>query len=283
MMATRIGVGLALTAVLSSPIPAAGQVPTPQVEGQQADRQQTDGATASPNEPVPVSIIPIRDWTPSFPQIFDGLGRDFQRLASDNAFVIIGVGSAAAAGVHAWDGRVARSAQAGGWGSGMDEAFGPGKTAGGMIAQSSAAFGTYFIGRATHSPRMATLGAELVRAQIVAQTVTQTIKIGTRRTRPDGTPLSFPSGHTSSSFAAATVVQREFGWKAGVPAYLGAAWVAASRVQAERHFLSDVVAGATVGILAGRAVTFGNGGTRFSFAPAPMPGGVALNFVRVKK
>src|SRR5262245_14335329 len=256
MTATRIGFGLVLAAVLFSPIPAAGQVPAPQVA------QQAEAV----------------DWTPSLPKIFSGLGQDFRRLASDNALIIIGVGSAAAAGAHAWDSRVARSARSG-WGSGMDEAFAPGNIAGGTIAQSGAAFATYVVGRAAHSPRIATLGAELVRSQIVAEGVTQAIKFGAQRTRPDGTPFAFPSGHTATSFATATVLQREFGWKAGVPAYVGAAWIAASRVETERHFLSDVVAGATVGILAGRAVTFGNRGTRFSLAPAPVAGGVAVNFV----
>lgn len=260
MTATRIGVGLALVAVLLLPNPAAGQAPAPQ------EAQQTEAV----------------DWTPSFPKIFAGLGQDFRRLASDNALVIVGIGTVAATGAHVWDGRVARSAHSG-WGSGMDEAFGPGKIAGGMIAQSGAAFATYFVGRAAHLPRIATLGAELIRSQIVAEGVTQAIKIGTQRTRPDGTPFSFPSGHTAASFATATVLQREFGWKVGVPAYVGAAWIAASRVEAQRHFLSDVVAGATVGVLAGRAVTFGNRTTRFSLAPTPVAGGLALNFVRVAK
>ena len=165
----------------------------------------------------------------------------------------------------------------------MNSMFAPGQLVGSMFVQSGAAFATYVAGRAIGSPRVAQVGAELVRAQFVAQGVTQTIKFGVQRTRPDGTPFSFPSGHTASSFATATVLQREFGWRVGIPAYVGAAWVGASRINSQRHFLSDVVAGATVGILAGRAVTVGSGNARFSLGPMALPGGIGVSVVRLKK
>ncbi len=139
------------------------------------------------------------------------------------------------------------------------------------------------MGRATGSSRVATIGAKLFRAQVAAQVTTQAIKFGTQRTRPDGTRLSFPSGHTSSSFATANVLQAELGWKAGVPAYAVAAWVAASRVQMDRHFLSDVIAGATVGLLAGRSVTVGRGHAKFSLSPMVVPGGFGATLVKIGK
>ena len=89
---------------------------------------------------------------------------------------------------------------------------------------------------------------------------------------------SFPSGHTSVSFATATVVQRHFGWKAGAAAYGLASYVAASRIQEKRHFLSDVAFGATIGILAGRAVTVGTGDHRFAISPMAAPGGGGVSF-----
>ena len=67
---------------------------------------------------------------------------------------------------------------------------------------------------------------------------------------------SFPSGHTSSAFATASVLQHHFGWKAGVPSYVVATYVASSRMAHSRHFVSDVVFGAGIGIAAGRATTF---------------------------
>jgi membrane-associated phospholipid phosphatase len=125
------------------------------------------------------------------------------------------------------------------------------------------------------------VGADLVRANILAQALTTGIKVSVRRGRPDGTEFSFPSGHTSVSFAAATVVKEHFGWKAGLPAYAGAAYIAASRVQERRHFLSDVAFGAVVGIVAGRTVTVGRGDYRFNVEPmVPAGGGVGVAFVR---
>jgi membrane-associated phospholipid phosphatase len=111
--------------------------------------------------------------------------------------------------------------------------------------------------------------------------MTAAIKMSARRTRPDGTQFSFPSGHTSVTFASATVLQRNLGWKVGVPAYAAAAYVAASRIQEKRHFLSDVAFGAAVGIVAGRAVTIGRGEARFAMTPMAAPGGGGVAFTWV--
>src|SRR5581483_11928226 len=85
------------------------------------------------------------------------------------------------------------------------------------------------------------------------------IKQATRRSRPEGSGYSFPSGHTTVAFASATVLQQHFGWKAGVPAYAVASYVAASRVEMNKHHLSDVVFGAALGIAAGRTIPVGRG------------------------
>ena len=122
------------------------------------------------------------------------------------------------------------------------------------------------------------MGSDLVRAQIVTQMMTAGIKLSVRRGRPDGTMYSFPSGHASTTFATATVLQRHFGWKAGAPAYALATYVAASRVQVKRHYLSDVTLGAAIGIIGGRSVTVGRGDARFALAPAAVPGGAAVQF-----
>jgi hypothetical protein len=179
---------LVLTLALTIPAVAAGQ-PAPQLDSPSQATTVTDTrATAAP----------IRNWTPTFPQLFSGLGNDFRQLTANNGFLIIGIGGGAAFGAHTFDRSIAAS---GFGGSTMRDVFGPGQIVGGVLVQSGAAFATYFTGRMTGSPRLARVGAELVRAQIVAQGVTQTIKFGAPRTRPDGTAFSFPSGHTASSFA----------------------------------------------------------------------------------
>ncbi len=66
--------------------------------------------------------------------------------------------------------------------------------------------------------------------------------------RPDS--FSFPSGHTGSSFGAATAL---FMWnkKWGIPALAVAALVGLSRLYLFVHFPTDVLAGAVLGILCG--------------------------------
>jgi len=105
--------------------------------------------------------------------------------------------------------------------------------------------------------------------------------LGARRTRPDGTRYSFPSGHASTAFATATVLQRHLGWKAGIPAYSLATYVAASRVESRRHYLSDVAFGAALGVVAGRTVTIGRGEARFAVSPAVALGGGGVTFTWV--
>ncbi|MDE6218662.1 MAG: phosphatase PAP2 family protein [Muribaculaceae bacterium] len=60
---------------------------------------------------------------------------------------------------------------------------------------------------------------------------------------------SFPSGHTSASFATATFLQRRYGWKFGVPAYTLATYVGWGRVFSKSHHWWDVAAGAAIGTL----------------------------------
>ncbi len=83
------------------------------------------------------------------------------------------------------------------------------------------------------------------------------IKFITGRIRPDGANRrSFPSGHTSSSFLAATIADDLYGSKIGVPAYLLAGLTGLSRIHDNKHYLSDVIFGAGLGIALGKG--FGN-------------------------
>jgi membrane-associated phospholipid phosphatase len=79
------------------------------------------------------------------------------------------------------------------------------------------------------------------------------IKNLSHETRPDGSDnLSFPSGHTAQAFLAASIVHTEFRDKSqwyGIGAYGIATSVAALRMINSKHWQSDVVAGAGIGIL----------------------------------
>lgn len=75
---------------------------------------------------------------------------------------------------------------------------------------------------------------------------THSLKIAINAERPNGGDYSFPSGHTSSATQGAAYLQFRYGWKYGVPAYIGAGLVGLSRVQNEHHYWRDVIAGAVL-------------------------------------
>ena len=72
---------------------------------------------------------------------------------------------------------------------------------------------------------------------------------------PVPTDLSFPSGHTTSSFACSTVLFIFFPIL-GIIAYTWAALTGFSRIYLFVHYLSDVLTGAVLGTIIGYLVTF---------------------------
>lgn len=88
-------------------------------------------------------------------------------------------------------------------------------------------------------------------AAIMAGTVNG-IKYSVKRLRPDGSRYnSFPSGHTATAFLTASLLHKEYGWRSpwfSIGGYTAAAVTGVSRICNNRHWLSDVVAGAAVGI-----------------------------------
>ena len=82
---------------------------------------------------------------------------------------------------------------------------------------------------------------------------TYAIKSLSQRQRPDGSNnYSFPSGHTSNSFLAAELINQIEGMSLSVPFYLLSINTALSRINDKKHFLSDVVFGAAIGISIGK-------------------------------
>lgn len=212
---------------------------------------------------------------PGFKSIFTDLGTDIRRFPSLQTGLLLGGAGLAAAVVEPKDRSISNTFAAS---DDLNATLRSGAVLGGTATQAGLALGTWVVGRAFHNREIAELGADLVRAQLLTQLLTQSIKLAAHRTRPDGTSWSFPSGHTSTSFATATVIQRHYGWKAGLPAYALAGYVGASRVQDRRHYLSDVVFGAALGIAAGRTVTVGRGSARFAMAPMAADGGGGIGF-----
>jgi len=76
------------------------------------------------------------------------------------------------------------------------------------------------------------------------------LKYTVKRERPDGSnERSFPSAHTMFAFQGATFIHQRYGLEYAVAAYFGATFVGYSRIQAEKHYLGDVLAGAAIGSL----------------------------------
>ena len=71
---------------------------------------------------------------------------------------------------------------------------------------------------------------------------------------PNGKNWAWPSGHTSSSFAVASVLDEFYGPKVGIPAYGLASVVAWRMMDTGDHWASDVVFGATLGWVVGHTV-----------------------------
>jgi len=93
----------------------------------------------------------------------------------------------------------------------------------------------------------------IAKGEAIMLASTFAVKYLAHETRPDGSDnLSFPSGHTAQAFLAASIVHTEFRDKSqwyGVGAYTLATSVAALRMINNKHWQSDVVAGAGFGIL----------------------------------
>jgi len=163
-------------------------------------------------------------------------------------------------------------------GGALDRFFEPAELLGSAYIQLGVPVLTYSIANFTGKPELASLSRDLIRTVVLSQTLTQVIKNTVRRARPDeSSHRAFPSGHTSATFGAATVFQRHYGWKAGIPAFAFAAWVAASRLNEQKHWLSDLPFGAALGIVSGRVTT-----RRFkglTIAPMAVRGGGGIQVV----
>jgi hypothetical protein len=164
------------------------------------------------------------------------------------------IGGAVTGGVHFLDDNLKDLAN-------PDHGFGETlETAGGPIISGSLVLGLFAAGRLAHGERFRAMTYDMFGAALVTLAYTSLLKAAVGRERPNGEDRnSFPSGHTSNAFTLATVAERHYGWKLGAPAYVAAALVGASRLQRDKHHLTDVLAGATVGLIVGRAVVRMNG------------------------
>ena len=209
-----------------------------------------------------------------------GLIIDFKYLPSRENVLWTGIGGGLALAVHPLDDNVNRGLV----GSNVaDKVFKAGEILGELPTLLGSASIVYAVGRLKDQPKVSHVGMDLIQSLAMSEILTQTLKYTTRRERPDRSGRnSFPSGHAADTFAFATALERHLGWRYFIPAYTFASYVAISRLPENRHWLSDTVFGATVGIIAGRTVT-SHEANPFPVAVTSVPGGVAIMYVRRNK
>ncbi len=223
---------------------------------------------------IAASLFPAQAAAQSIASLFTSLPGDFAHLFTPANGAIVGAGGAGSLALHPQDDEIAADIyQPSG---GRHDFFRAGATIGDGVEQNAFALGTYVVGRVWRRPGVASTGADLIDAQIVNAVLTQGIKAATHRTRPNGGRHSFPSGHTSASFATAEVIREHYGWRWGAPLYALGAYVSVSRMVDNKHWASDVIFGTAIGIVSGRAASVGHRPRRVSVAPSIIPDGVAI-------
>jgi membrane-associated phospholipid phosphatase len=139
------------------------------------------------------------------------------------------------------------------------------------------AVGSWSIGAWVKDERMQEFGRDASESLLLSTVLVTGLKYSINRTRPDGGSYSFPSGHTITAFCVGPVVTKYWGWEAGIPAYVLAAVTGLARVEGNHHYLSDVLAGATLGIVIGNAVVYKPKDVSVSVGPGRMDLKLAFN------
>jgi PAP2 superfamily protein len=204
-----------------------------------------------------------------------------------STWTLLGVGAAAALATHPADHYVERHVVGN---NTAEDVFKLGKWVGSAEVEVGTAVGLWAVGRYIVAPakdepranKVSHLGFDLIRAQILSQALVQGIKYSVRRDRPTGECCAFPSGHAATAFALASVLERHLGYRASWPALAGATYVATSRLVDNRHFLSDVMFGAAVGMASGWTVVGRHGRDSYALQPMPIHGGAMIALVRVE-
>lgn len=157
-----------------------------------------------------------------------------------------------------------------------------------------AGFGLYgWLGDSSYEMETCRLTLE---ALVTATLWTEIIKVGTGRTRPRHTEgyrsdwtgpgglfgnqvagrsyKSFPSGHSSATWALATVIARRYprGYWVPILCYTAASAMSYSRMAVDAHWPSDVVVGSALGYLCARQVLRDNGGEDWRWGPVTVDG-----------
>jgi len=203
------------------------------------------------------------------------IGADLHGFAQPRTLKILGVGAAVAAASLSFENAAQEHALFENPGldgtSDVGNEYASGVT---MVALSGVFLGT---GHFTDDATLTRTGGEMARGIVYTTVAVSTLKLAFHRTRPNGGPYSFPSGHTTLAFAMAPILSKNFGWRAGVPAYALAGATGMGRMEDNKHYLSDVIFGAALGLSIGLAVS-GHDALPARVELQAAPGGAAVSY-----
>lgn len=145
----------------------------------------------------------------------------------------------------------------------------------------NAAYSGYFYwdGKVNNNPKSIQAVEHMIRATSYTAGLTLAIKYSVSERRP-GYPddsHSFPSGHSSASFAFASVVAAQHGWVWGGAAHALASFIAISRYNDDFHYIHDITAGITIGASFAWGVYYNlEKGNPYWMTLVPVPKGAGL-------
>jgi membrane-associated phospholipid phosphatase len=275
-VALALFVGFAVTPVFAQE--------TPQQPAAQQDPQKTPPEQKPPAAVGETGKKPTRGFVKS---LFYNLGDDVKHMPRKNSLYWLAGGSIGALAIHPADEEINQHLVTS---KAANAFFRPGEIIGQGYTILGASAATYIVGRTQHNGRLQHLGMDEIEAALLSEGIVEAMKVSVRRPRPtpvpgqttSGSGYSFPSGHATLTFAAATVLQQHLGYRAGVPTYLIASYVAMSRLHDNVHFASDVAFGTGLGIMIGRSVTWHGRnfyGWNINAVPMLLPKGAGVIFV----
>jgi membrane-associated phospholipid phosphatase len=221
--------------------PSRGQDPAP------APNTVTPTTTESP--------APDRDGRRTLGRLPSNILRNTVGVFSTDNLLPLAVGAAVTGIGSAFDDQVKTAVADPGSAFGKDLS-----TAGGTAVSVAVVFTTFVAGRFASGQTFRDMSYDMATGALVNLGYTSLLKVTVRRERPDHSDnQSFPSGHASNAFTLAEVARSHYGWKVGVPAYALASTIAYSRLVQNKHYLSDVLAGSTLGFIVGRTAVRTNG------------------------
>jgi membrane-associated phospholipid phosphatase len=208
-------------------------------------------AQPAPTQALHPAVDPEHDLTTG--EFFRDLGLNFVGIAHVRNVPAL-LGGAAAVSLSTipeqrLEAHFSRGDMWGGWST-------PGKYVGHPLILGGLSTVLFAASRKSDDTKFRSLAYSLMQGTLVVAGIVHPTKAGFHRLRPNGEDhSSFPSGHAADSFLYATVLTEHYGWKAALPGYAVASYVAATRMEERKHHLTDIAAGAAIGYLVGKTVT----------------------------